>query len=128
MVVISNRLLGPQAELIVSEAIAEELLRELAAAAAPTARSRWELELVHWLALRAARIEPALDLADIAWTPDHFEAQRAFVLEAIARAAAAAVSCGAALEHCRRMVAGHPRDAVQRSRRWPWPAGADVAT
>ena len=127
MVVISNRRLGPQAELIVSEAIAAALLRELAAGAAPVARSRWELELVRWLELRATSLAPVIDIDDIAWTPEHFEVQRGFALAAAANAAVAS-TCPAALDHWRRIVAAHPRDAVQLKRRWQWGTAADATT
>ena len=86
MVVLSNRRLGPSAELLVSREVAGELLREVAAAAGPAAQARWEHELVSWLQRCAASGSAIIDVADIAWTPEHFERQRRFLVEAIQRA------------------------------------------
>ncbi len=118
MVVFSNRSVGPHAELLVSEEVAAEMLRATAAAARPIAAARWEKELVHWLDARAER-PASLDTADLAWTPDHFEAQRRFVVEAIAWAAASS-SHASALDRWQSLVAQHPRQAVQVGRRWLW--------
>ncbi len=131
MVVLSNRSVGAQAELLVSEQIATEMLRATAEAARPFAAARWEEELVRWLEQRA---EPAsspgvIDVAEIAWTPDHFEAQRRFVIESIARAADRSPHA-VALDRWRRMIEAHPREAVQVGRRWQWrdaPAMRDTA-
>lgn len=82
MVVFSNRRLGPAAELLVSDAVAQEMLRATAAAARPHATARWELELVRWLDDRS-RGATAIEVGEIAWTPDNFERQRRFVLDAI---------------------------------------------
>ena len=100
----------------------------------PGAQLRWEHELVRWLEDRAGQPSPQgqaraqnpaqaqaqiLDVADIAWTPDHFDRQRWFLLAAIERA-------GATSEHSRplrlwaRMIEAHPRDSVQFGRRWMW--------
>jgi hypothetical protein len=128
MFVFSNRRLGPASELLVSPEVAAAMLRATAAAAQPEAEARWEHELVRWLEDRAGRPSPpapsqgeaqGLDVADIAWTPDHFDRQRRFLLAAIERA-------GAASEHSRplrlwaRMIEAHPRDSVQFGRRWMW--------
>jgi hypothetical protein len=121
MVVFSNRRLGPSAELFVSDEVAATMLRETAAAARPFAEARWEVEFVLWLDSRADLGAQVLDVEDIAWTPDHFEAQRHFVIEAIQRAA----RCGEhalAFDRWRRLVEAHPADAVQIGRRWQWPA------
>ncbi len=121
MVVFSNRRLGPSAELFVSEDVALTMLRETAAAARPFAEARWEVELVLWLDSRAEAGAQLIDVSDIAWTPEHFESQRGFVIDAIQRAA----SCGEhtlAFDRWRRMVEGHPADSVQVGRRWQWPA------
>jgi hypothetical protein len=120
MVVISNRRLGPSAELILSDEVAAQILRETSAAAAPFAHARWEQELVRWLEMHAASVA-SLDVDDIAWTPDHFETQRRFLVEAIGRAAASSAS-SAALQRWRRMVEAHPREAVPIGRRWQWQA------
>ena len=123
MVVISNRRLGPQAELVVSEAIAAALLRRLAAGAAPVARSRWELELVRWLELRAVSLAPVIDVDDIAWTPEHFEAQRGFALAAAATPPSRRPARGGA-----RALAAHDRGTSRglgpAQRRWQWGAAA----
>jgi hypothetical protein len=120
MVVFSNHRLGPSCELFVSDDVARAVLRETATAARPFAEARWEVELVLWLDSRADAGSQVLDVADIAWTPDHFEAQRRFVIEAIQRAA----RCGEhalAFDRWRSMIQAHPADAVQVGRRWQWP-------
>ncbi len=116
MVVFSNQRLGKGAEMIVSDDVAVDMLKATAAQARPFARARWEHELVEWLELRADR-GPALDVGDIAWTPDHFEAQRRFLLEAITRAAAASAH-GPAFDRWRGLIEAHPRESVLVGRRW----------
>jgi hypothetical protein len=139
MVVFSNHRLGPSAELFVSDEVALTMLRETAAAARPYAEARWEVELVLWLDSRADTVHatttaarPAhqrtaelLDVGDIAWTPEHFDHQRAFVVDAIQRGA----RCGEhalAFDRWRRMIEVHPADSVQVGRRWQWPASRPV--
>jgi len=119
--VFSNRRLGPSAELLVSREVAAELLREVAAAGRPAAQARWEHELVLWLDRCAGSDLPAFDVADIAWTPEHFERQRGFLLAAIEAAAAGSVHARA-LARWGSLIEAHPRDAVQIGRRWRWPA------
>ena len=119
MVVFSNHRLGPAAELFVSDDVAITMLRETAAAARPFAEARWEVELVLWLDSRADAGAQLLDVDDIAWTPEHFATQRAFVVAAIQRAA----RCGEhalAFDRWRRMVEAHPAESVQVGRRWTW--------
>jgi hypothetical protein len=116
MVVFSNQRLGAGAEMIVSDDVAVELLRATAAQARPFATARWEHELVAWLELRAD-LGPAFDVGDIAWTPDHFEAQRGFLLEAMSRAAVTSAH-GMAFERWRRLIEAHPRESVLVGRRW----------
>ena len=123
MVVLSNRRLGPRAELLVSDEVAQAMLHATAASARPVAAARWELELVRWLESRGRRTGATLDVSEIAWTPDHFEAQRRFLVEAIARAAQSSEHA-AALEHWRRILEAHPRDSVQVGRRWQWEVNA----
>jgi len=119
MVVFSNRWLGPVVELLVSHDVAAAMLASTAAAALPLAQGRWELELVRWLEDRTRELGDDLDVADIAWTPEHFERQRDFVVAAVQRAAVGS-------EHSRalglwtRMIADHPRDAVSVGHRWLW--------
>jgi len=124
MVVFSNHRLGPSAELLVSREVADELLREVAAAARPSAQARWEHELVRWLERWAASGQASFDVSEIAWTPEHFERQRGFRVDAI-RAAAATSRNARALAHWLGMIERHPRESVQVGRRWRWPS-ADV--
>ncbi|HEY0255469.1 MAG TPA: hypothetical protein VGC41_28265 [Kofleriaceae bacterium] len=118
MVVFSNQRLGAAAELLVADAVASEMLKATAAQARPVANARWEKELVDWLEKRAD-VKAQLDVAEIAWTPEHFEAQRTFLLEAIARAAAGSEH-GLAFDRWRRLIEAHPRDAILVGRRWHW--------
>lgn len=122
MVVFSNQRLGASAEYLVSNEVALEMLRATAAQAHPVAAARWEHELVRWLERRAADNLglATLDVGEIAWTPDHFEAQRAFLLAAIARAAEGSEH-GLAFDRWRRLIEAHPRDSVQVGRRWNLP-------
>jgi len=119
MVVFSNRRLGPSAELLVSREVASELLREVAAAASPSAQARWEHELVRWREHWAASGEGGIDVADIAWTPEHFERQRRFLVEAIQRAHPGSRHGRALIRWCG-MIEAHPRESVQVGRRWQW--------
>ena len=121
MVVFSNRRLGPSAELLVSREVAGELLREVADAAGPAAQARWERELVSWLQRCAASGSTPIDVADIAWTPEHFERQRRFLVEAIQRAHPGSRHGRALLRWCG-MIEAHPRESVQFGRRWQWPS------
>jgi hypothetical protein len=129
MVVFSNHRIGASAELLVSHEVAAELLREVAAAAGPSAQARWEHELVSWLQ-RCATSAPAhlasLDVSDIAWTPENFERQRGFLLEAIQRATAGSANARA-LARWAAMIEAHPRESVQVGRRWHWPATKTTA-
>jgi hypothetical protein len=120
MIVFSNRRLGPAAELLVSREVALGMLAATADAARSCAQARWEHELVRWLDAAvddAPTSLRAVDIGDIAWTPEHFERQRQFLLDAVAQAAEVS-------EHTRplrlwtRMIEAHPRDSVQFGRRW----------
>lgn len=126
MVVFSNQRLGASAEIIISDDVAAEMLKTTAAQARPFAEARWERELIEWLERRSeSRTTPALpngraasiDVSEIAWTPDHFEVQRRFLLEAIDRAAAGSEHA-LAFDRWRRLIEAHPRDSVQVGRRW----------
>ena len=119
MVVFSNQRLGPGAELLVSRDAAAELLREVAAAAELTAQARWEHELVSWLD-RCGASGHSFDVSDIAWTPDHFEHQRGFLVDAVQRAAGNSQHARVLLRWCR-MIEAYPRESVQVGRRWLWP-------
>jgi hypothetical protein len=126
VVVFTNQRLGPSAELLVSDEVAAAMLAATAEAASRAAEARWEQELGRWLASRAHK-NPVrtLDVADIAWTPEHFEAQRRFLIDAIVRAGLGVGADHAApLERWRRMIEAHPRDSVQVGRRWQWEATA----
>lgn len=119
MVVFSNLRLGPAAELLVSEKIASRILLATADAARPFAQARWELELVRWLEARAERVLGVLDVGDIAWTPEHFERQRRFLIDAILRAGATGQNT-LAFDRWRRQIEAHPAESVQVGRRWNW--------
>lgn len=124
MVVLSNHRLGPRCELLVAHTVATAMFRAVADAARSSAESRWEIELVRWLDQQGTR--PAsfeLDVGDIAWTRDHFPAQRAFVIESIARAAAS-TEHAAMLGRWRELIEAHPAASVQVGRRWTWRATA----
>jgi hypothetical protein len=126
VIVLSNRALGPRAELMVSDAALQDMLRAVARAAAAHATARWEHELVRWLDDRAEATD-AVDVGDIAWTPEHFESQRAFVVDAIVRAGEKSLHA-AALSRWARMIDGHPREAVVCGRRWRWTDTQPVIT
>ncbi|HEY4059625.1 MAG TPA: hypothetical protein VGM39_23585 [Kofleriaceae bacterium] len=125
MVVYSNRRLGAAAELLVSPDVASAMLAETAAAARPLAQGRWEHELVQWLEDRARtfsrRGASDLDVADIAWSPENFERQQRFVIDAIERAASVS-SHARALQRWGTQIAQHPREHVLVGRRWAWAA------
>lgn len=121
MVVFSNHRLGPSAELLVSPEVAGALLREVAAAAGPAAQARWEQELVTWLERCAGAARARLDVSDIAWTPENFERQRTFLIDAIRRASESSLHARALLWWCG-VIEAHPRGSVQVGRRWQWPA------
>jgi hypothetical protein len=135
MVVFSNQRLGASAEIIISDDVAAEMLKATAAQARPFAEARWERELIEWLERRAESKSPSaalpggaappkggavsIDVSEIAWTPDHFEAQRRFLLAAIDRAAAGSEHA-LAFDLWRRLIEAHPRESVQVGRRWQW--------
>jgi hypothetical protein len=125
MVVFSNHRLGPSAELFVSDEVATIMLRQTAAAGRPFAEARWEVELVLWLDARAEITSHVLDVSEIAWTPEHFEQQRRFLLASIERAMAG-TDHALAFRHWHRLIADHPSDAVQVGQRWSWSSGAMV--
>jgi hypothetical protein len=122
MIVFSNHRLGPAAELLVSPEVAAGMLRETAVAAAPAAAGWWELELVRWLVDRALHPH-TLDVGEIAWSPEHFEGQRRFLIEAIATAAERSEHARA-LARWAAMIEAHPRESVQVGRPWSRPAMA----
>jgi hypothetical protein len=119
MVVFSNHRLGPSAELLVSREAAAQLLHDVAEAAGPAAAARWEHELVTWLQ-RCAASKNGFDVSDIAWTPEHFEHQRRFLLDAVRRAVTSSRHARP-LARLAAMIEAHPRESVQVGRRWQWP-------
>jgi hypothetical protein len=118
MVVFSNRRLGAGAELVVSRDLAQAMLSATTSMARTSAAGRWELELVDWLAEQAAN-PCTIDVADIAWTPDHFDVQRRFLIDAIFRASA---GTGHEIAYRRwiELIETHPRESVRFGRRWAW--------
>lgn len=124
MIVFSNQRLGPSAELVVSNEVAAAMLQATADAIRTRADARWEYELLRWLDERALAVgrvtaTESLDVGEIAWTRDHFDAQRWFLVEAVVRATMHSVHAPA-LERWRQMIEAHPRDSVQFGRRWNW--------
>ncbi len=122
MLVFSNERLGPSVEIVVSNDVAAAMLQQVADAIRTRADARWELDLLRWLdarALAAGRTTGtlAIDISEIAWTRDHFDAQRWFLIDAIARATLHSEHA-AALDRWRRLIEAHPRDSVQFGRRW----------
>ena len=124
MVVFSNHRLGPSAELLVSDEVAMSMLKATAATAGLVAVARWERELVRWLEARAELSTKLLDVSEIAWTPDHFDGQRQFLIEAIIQAGLGSEHAGA-FDRWRRLIEAHPRDSIQFGRRWQWEATAE---
>jgi len=118
MVVFSDRRAGGGAELWVSFTAARAIVRAAAEAARVAAEDRWERELVRWLELRA-ETAPGIDVGEIAWTPDHFERQRRFVVDALERAARSGQHAPALLRWAA-LVDAHSQAFVQFGRRWSW--------
>ncbi len=123
MVVFSNRRLGASAELLVSDDVASSMLHATATAARSRASARWEQELAQWLDARAKHGAHVLDVTDIAWTPDHFEGQRRFLVDAI-HTASTTLPHALAFDRWRRLIEAHPADSVQVGRRWQWQPSA----
>jgi hypothetical protein len=125
MLVLSNQRIGPTAELMVSRDVGASLVRHVAEVARVAASSHWERELVRWLDERARWITSStarpivLDVGDIAFTPQHFDRQRRFLLDAIDGARTEA-RYARALTDWADLIKAHPRDSVQLSRRWIW--------
>jgi hypothetical protein len=113
---LTNRRLGPGSQLSLASEVVATMLREIADAARPMANARWEHELVRWLDVRASR-PVSLDVSDLAWTPEHFESQRKFVVDAIHHALESS-GCEAVMRRWMVMIAAHPRDCVKAGRRW----------
>jgi hypothetical protein len=130
---ISNLRLGDARSVTLSGATIDRLFAALVATGEGRAAARWERELVAWLgarrgALRAGQ-RPGLDLSEIAWTPERFPEQQAFLLGLIEAATTAVDRPEAgdtsrdlrhALDDLARLVADYPRDTVVVGRRWTW--------
>lgn len=123
MFVFSNQRLGPVAEVLVSPEVAEAMLFATAEAARPVAEGRWELELVRWLEDRSRTLGTELDVGELAWSPENFARQRAFLLGAIELASQTSVHARA-LVRWSQMIAAHPREWVVVGRRWTRPSDA----
>jgi hypothetical protein len=125
MLVFANHRLGPAAELLVSRDVATTLLMQIADAARSIMSGHWEHELVRWLDEQVSRIRTinefdlAIDVAEIAFTPQHFERQRRFLTDAIARASKC-FEDARPLAQLSNLIQAHPRDSVQFGRRWQW--------
>ena len=122
MVVFANRRLGPSVEVVVGNDVAAAILQAAADAVRTRAEARWEVELLRWLDERALAVGRStgteiIDTSEIAWTRDHFDAQRWFLVDALVRAGLRSVHAPA-LERWRHMIEAHPRDSVQFGRRW----------
>lgn len=87
--------------------------------AGPCGRRAMHIESAPAATRQSSRGGYVLDVSDIAWTPDHFEAQRMFFTSAIMRAAAG-TEHALAFDRWRRLIEAHPADSVQVGRRWLW--------
>jgi hypothetical protein len=134
---ISNLRLGDARSVALSWATIDRLFACLVATGESRASARWERELVAWLAARRGALRtgqrPGLDLSEIAWTPERFPEQQAFLLAIITGAAAALDRSGDrgddrglahALDDLAALVADYPRHTVVVGRRWAWDGGA----
>jgi hypothetical protein len=130
---ISNLRLGDARSVVLSGAMIDRLFACLVATGESRASARWERELVAWLAARRGALRtgqrPGLELSEIAWTPERFPEQQAFLLAIITGAAAALDrdddrGLGHALDDLAALVADYPRDTVVVGRRWAWDGGA----
>ncbi len=102
------------------------MLTVTAASARPLAQSRWEHELVVWLEDRSRRLGGELDVGDLAWSPENFERQRSFLIQAIERAAMASAHARA-LGLWAHQISSHPRESIVVGRRWQWTAQASAS-
>jgi hypothetical protein len=133
--VISNLRLGDSRFVALSRGAIDRLLAALVAAGETRAAARWERELVAWLAARrdALRVgaRAGLDLSEIAWTPERFPEQRAFLLGLVddlldqrtpepGADPEADPEIDDALREVHDLVADYPREIVVVGRRWSW--------
>jgi hypothetical protein len=103
---------------VVDEAAAVVLLDALIQTGAISAAARWEHDLIAWLAERrrgiASGATAGIDLAEVAWTPEHFADQQRFVIALCERIAA---GCRDAIS-LRGLVARRSREHVGLTRRF----------
>ena len=123
MITIGNLRADDAPVLALTRRAACDALDALARAATDLARARWEHELAAWLADRRRAIATGalalLDVGEIAWTPERFAEQQAFVAACCARAA----DGSDALAHLAALIARHRRADVRVGRRWRWLGG-----
>jgi len=125
--VISNLRLGESRFVALSRAAIDRLLAALVAAGLDRADARWERELVVWLGHRrdALRVgeRAGLDLSEIAWTPERFPEQQAFLLaliDGLIEAEPSDPELDHGLREVRHLVEDYPREIVVVGRRWAW--------
>lgn len=129
MITFSNLRADESLTFTLPERAAAALLAALTEAGREIALSRWEQELVAWLADRrwavAAGHRAGVDLGEVAWTPERFPEQQRFVLAMCERALARATddAVRAAIVGVRDLTAAHGREHVPVGRRWRWLAG-----
>lgn len=131
MITFSNLRADEALTFTLPERAAAALLGALTEASREIALSRWEQELVAWLADRrwavASGHRAGVDLGEVAWTPEHFGEQRRFVLamceRALVRLRADDDLGRAAITGVRELAAAHGREHVPVGRRWRWLAG-----
>ena len=112
-------------EVAVPRLVAARAIAALASAAETAAHDRWERELAAWLAAYARAVmdgHVGFDVGDLAWTPEHFLEQQAFVLAALVEAAdREPTQVRVVLERMADLIAGHDRGWVVVGRRWGRP-------
>jgi hypothetical protein len=79
---------------------------------------------VRWLDEQALRVSVTplaitIDVGEIAFTPQHFDRQRRFLLDAIEEARAE-TPYSRVLVDWADLIKAHPRASVQFGRRWQW--------
>jgi hypothetical protein len=125
---ISSVRLDESRSVALSRTAIDRLFAVLAASGDGRAEARWERELVAWLENRRDAVRtgdrPGLDLSEIAWTPERFPEQRAFLLALIDAAGETAAGRDPELEPAlaalRGLAADYPREFVVVGRRWTW--------
>jgi hypothetical protein len=122
--VLSNLRRDDSCVVALSRAAMDRLLAAVVDAGHTRADARWERELVVWLdrrreALRSGE-RTGLDLSEIAWTPERFPEQQAFLLAVLDGLDDDGSELAAAASELRRLVAEYPREIVVVGRRWAW--------